>query len=410
MSVRAEIGLALLLALGITVAVVAGGRSGAPAAAFEAPSSFASGPSGARGVYEVLQAVGLKVERRRTPFFDLNQKGAHHPTLLVMLDLEPWDQALKSVELTQVARYVKAGGALFLVGGTSGIAPCLGWGRRVESRYRTDSFAVQSVSGLNLPPVTTFMQPRRDSLDPGEANRCPSFGAVSSVDTVVRTLSGRPVFLDLHFRDGGLVVLGAEDDWVRNAVWKNTPVPYVLVPLIRSAAGNQLIAFDEYHHGYTESGAMTMAAIWLMATPAGWVLAQALAVALVALFVSAFRFGPARPVIDRRRRSPLEHLDALAAGLESSDGSQTALGLIVGGLRRRLSRTGQGPGAKADDQWIAALTLAMPTPQGRGAVRRLREAFTKPGGGERVLAAANSVEDVWEELRPRSTRDAFSKP
>ncbi|HEY6784546.1 MAG TPA: hypothetical protein VI159_06310, partial [Gemmatimonadales bacterium] len=83
---------------------------------------------------------------------------------------------------------------------------------------------------------------------------------------------------------------------------------------------------------------------------------------------------------------------------------------IVGGLRRRLSRTGEGPAAKANEQWIAALMLAMPTAQGRGAVRRLREAFTKPGGGERVLAAANSVEDVWEELRPRTTRDAFSKP
>jgi hypothetical protein len=410
MSVRTEVGLALLLALAISVAVVAGGRSGAPAAAFEPASSFASGPTGGRAIYEVLQSLGLKVERRRSPLFDLDQEGAHHPALLMIIDLEPWDRSLQSVELAQVAKFVRTGGALFLVGGTSGIAPCLGWARRGEASFHPDSFAVQPVSGLNLPPVTSFLQPRRDSLEPGERSRCPSFGAVAAVDTVVRTRSGRPVFLDLRFREGGRVLLGADDDWLRNTAWKSSAVPYVLVPLIQSAAGPRLIAFDEYHHGYAESGAMMMAAVWVMGTPAGWVLLQLLAVALVALFVSAFRFGPARSVIDRRRRSPLEHLDALAAGLESSDGSQTALGLIVGGLRRRLSRTGQGSGVKADEQWIAALTLAMPTPQGRGAVRRLREAFTKPSGRERVLAAANSVEDVWEELRPRTTRDAFSKP
>ena len=409
MSVRAEIGLALLLALGITIAVVAGARTGAPASAFEPASSYASGPAGSRAPFEVLHEVGVRVKRRRSPLFDLNEHTSHHPRLLVILDLEPGELPLGSAEITQVANFVKSGGALLLAGNTGGIAPCLGWAHTTRAPIHADSFPVQPVSGVRLPPVVSFFQPRRDTLAPGEENRCRKFGGATT-DTVVRTLSGRPVLLDLRYRGGGRIFFAADDGWFRNAAWKATAVPYVVVPLIRQAAGDGLVAFDEYHHGFASASAMSMAVSWLLGTPAEWVLLQLLAVALVALFVSAFRFGPARSVIDRRRRSPLEHLDALAAGLESSDGSQTALGLIVGGLRRRLSRTGQGSGAKADEQWIAALSLAMPTPQGRGAVRRLREAFTKPGGSERVLAAANSVEDVWEELRPRTTRDAFSKP
>lgn len=412
MSVRAEIGLALLLALGITVAVVAGGRAGAPAAVLEPASTFASGPSGSRAIYEVLQDLGLKVERRRTSFFDLNQAGPHHPDLVVILDLALWEPSLQSAELSQVAKYVRSGGALLLTGGTGGIAPCLGWARRPQTKAPPDSFAVEPWDGRTLPDVVTFLQPRRDSIVPGEENPCPAFGA-ATVDTLVRTRSGRPVVLDLTYRGGGRILFAADDGWLRNAAWKRTDVAHLLVPLIRSAAGDGrgLIAFDEYHHGYAASGATLLVLRWLMGTPAGWVLAQLVFVGLVWLAVSAFRFGPARAQIDRRRRSPLEHLDALAAGLESSEGFQTAVGLIVGGLRRRLSRAGQEPRAgRAAEQWIAALTLAMPTAQGRGAVRRLREAFTKPGGSDRVLAAANSVEDVWEELRPRATRGAFSKP
>jgi len=37
-------------------------------------------------------------------------------------------------------------------------------------------------------------------------------------------------------------------------------------------------------------------------------------------------------------------------------------------------------------------------------VRRLQQVITHPGGPERVLAAAQAVEDVWEELHPRMTR------
>lgn len=409
MSVRAEIGLALLLALGITVAIVAGKRSGAPAPEYEPASTFASGPSGSRGPYEVLQELGVKVERRRIPLFDLNSEKDHHPQILVILDLEQGEGPLQSSEIRQVAQFVRSGGMLVLAGYTGGIARCLPWAIRSLTTYRPDSLPVAPVAGRDLPDVTTFFQPRQDSVAPGEGTHCPVFG-VATTDTVVRTRSGRPVVLDLKYRDGGRIVFLADDGWFRNTAWKTTNVPYLLAPMIKSAARDGLVAFDEYHHGFASSSAPALTIAWLMGTPVGWFLLQILAVGLVWLVVSAFRFGPARSVIDRRRRSPLEHLDALAAGLESSEGSQTALGLIVGGLRRRLSRTGEGPAANANEQWIAALMLAMPTAQGRGAVRRLREAFTNPGGGERVLAAANSVEDVWEELRPRTTRDAFSKP
>ncbi len=140
-----------------------------------------------------------------------------------------------------------------------------------------------------------------------------------------------------------------------------------------------------------------------MSHPVGWVILHLVAVGLIALAVQAVRFGPARDVIERRRRSPLEHLDALAAGLEGAAGFDAAVQLLVAGLRRRLSRTGTvAPGG--EQQWLGALELALSTPRGRAAARRLRDLGSTPGGAARVLAAAQTVEEVWEELRPRTTR------
>jgi hypothetical protein len=80
---------------------------------------------------------------------------------------------------------------------------------------------------------------------------------------------------------------------------------------------------------------------------------------------------------------------------------------IVAGLRRRLSRTGHVGGADLT-AWLESVSLATTTPRGRGAVLRLRALINQRGGApERVLATAQAVEDVWEELRPRTTRDAF---
>jgi len=84
----------------------------------------------------------------------------------------------------------------------------------------------------------------------------------------------------------------------------------------------------------------------------------------------------------------------------------TAVGLTVSGLPPAAG-AGRLLPAGAERAWLAALELALPTPAGRNAVRRLQRTINQPGGPERALAAAQAVEDVWEELRPRTTRAGF---
>ena len=71
-----------------------------------------------------------------------------------------------------------------------------------------------------------------------------------------------------------------------------------------------------------------------------------------------------------------------------------------------------GQSARADvgpGQWLRTLELVLPGARGRAAARRLQDAMGKPGGAERVLAAAQAVEDVWQELHPQVKAADFSR-
>lgn len=422
MSYRTEIGLVLLLAAALTVAILAGSRRRRAVPFDEPASTYRTGPTGGRAPYDVLARLGVPVERRRTPLFDLARQVRRRPAVLVVVAPDQW---LAPAEREAVARYIGTGGALVAVGDAGGLPECLGWQiDRPDStdRVRLDSALVAAPPGVyRLPPVTRVLHPvGKDTLEgvTKRVNEARKLGRPSGrmlreleecaaavrsgTDTVLTTAGGSPVVVRLRFRGGGRALLVADDAYFRNAAWRSSDVPILFVPLIVPVQRGR-VSWDEYHHGYGSGGSLVRALLgWMARSPAGWALWQLTAVALLWLIVTAVRFGPPRPVLDRRRRSPLEHVEALAAGLEGASGTDTAVGLIVSGLRRRLSRAGQ-PSRGDFRQWLAALELALPNVRGRQAARRLQDFLTKPGGAERVLGAAQAVEDVWEELRPRVT-------
>lgn len=429
MSHRTEIGLVLLLAVAVVVALVAASGGTRPTATWEPVSTYRTGPMGGRAPYEILSQLGVPVERRRTPLFDLaRQERRRRPAVLAVVSPEEW---LVAAEREAVAQYVGSGGVLFAAGDGGGLTECFGW-RTTEpdsTEGAVDSVPVMAPAGVgHLPRVEWVLHPRvrgADSLE-HQAKRAaeqsksafrrllkPDDACRSvvreGVDTLLVTPRGAPVMVRLRLQGGGSVVLLADDSYLRNAAWRSTDVPLLLVPLLRPPPGaGGHVTWDEYHHGYGESTSTTGALLgWMIRSPAGWLLLQLLVVALVWLAVAAVRFGPPRPVLDRRRRSPLEHVEALAAGLEGASGADTAVLLMISGLRRRLSRTGQ-PIRGDMGQWLRALELVLPDVRGRAAVRRLQNTLAKPGGAERVLVAAQAVEDVWQALHPQVKAADFS--
>jgi len=422
MPYRLEIGFALLLAAGIGVALWAASRKPTPPSFDFRSSTFISGPNGSKGLHDILRQLGRPSERRRTSLEHLATERAHRPAILVLLNpIAP----LEDDEVEQVVRYVRAGGAVLATGAGGGMTRCAGW--RTQRVGRADSMAVRWPDpSVRLPHAARVLTPRKPQEDGptrlealkkgdeadtqlGICNTLVPF----EIDTIVAALNNRPVILRLRYRGGGTLTLAADAGWFTNRVWRDSDVPIVALPLLTPRPERPgRVVWDEYHQGFGEDDGPSLVGrtwSWLRGSPAGWAILQLIAVALVWLAMTAVRFGPAREVVERRRRSPLEHLEALGAGLESAADADTAVRQLALGLRRRLSRAGHA-GNDNVGSWLEGLELAMRGPQGRAAVRRLRYLLIVRGGGDessgRVLQAAQAVEDVWEELRPRTTRNA----
>jgi hypothetical protein len=421
MSYRLEIGAALLLAVAIGIGIWAANAKPRTADFDFRTSTYLNGPRGSKALHEVLTRLGRLSERRRTALYTLATERAHRPAILVLLN--PIIDLLDA-EIEQVTRYVRAGGALVAVGEGGGFTACTGWRTQSARIGNTDTMGVRSVeTEARLPPTSLVLTARKPALsgrgrldklrkgapedsEPGACNTLVPF----AVDTVVVALNNRPAILRLRYRGGGMITLVADPAWFTNRAWRDTDVPIVLLPLLTPRPERPgRVVWDEYHQGFGYGDQESFSGRtwgWLRGNPAGWAILQLIAVALAWLAMTSVRFGPAVSVIERRRRSPLEHLEALGAGLENAADTDTAIERLVLGLRRRLSRAGHvGDGNVLP--WLESLELAMRGPQGRAAVRRLHHLLTaRVRDEQRVLLAAQAVEDVWEELRPRTTRNA----
>ena len=403
---RPELWLGIALVGAMTIVALAGGGNVTESWRDQRRSVRLSGRGGAKGFAQVLKRLGVPVQRRERPLFNLSTDSAG-TELLAFLDIfEPTAR-----ELDVIRRYVAHGGRVFVTGYT-GIEQCFAY-RSVpvgDSEVAPDTVTIVPPRiGLRLSPAERVLaRIPLDSLQTKSARRaplCPPLFPIAA-DTLLTTVDGRAEALALRFQGGGRVTLLADSRYVSNRDLKETDAALVVLPWLLADRPRRIVV-DEYHLGFTTGSTLPGETWhWLWSSPAGWAVLQLCIVGLIWLATVAVRFGPAREVVERRRRSPLEHVDALAAGLEGAGGADTAVALIVSGLQRRLSRAGQASRGEPR-QWLAALELALPEVRGRRAVRRLRDALSKPGGDERVVAAAQAVEDVWEELRPRTTRDAF---
>jgi len=429
MSYRLEIGLALLFMVALGVVVWAGSRHSRTAELDFRSSTFLTGPRGSKALYDVLSQLGRRTERRRTKLDNLAAWRSHRPAILAVLNpVFP----LTDAEREQVVRFVRGGGAVVASGWGGGITQCLGW--RVQPEFLPDSIAVRSPAGTRLPRAAHVLAPlQRDTSDHGELQSLVKGGdepyapgicntlAPFGTDTIVAAVNNRPVILRLRYRGGGTVTLLADPGWLTNRVWRETDVPLVALALFtpsRERPGP--VVWDEYHQGFGQETGPSLTGLtwsWLRRSPAGWAILQLVAVALVWLATTAVRFGPALSVIERRRRSPLEHLEALGSGLENAAAVDTAVQRLALGLRRRLSRSGGSGGSGGSGaartangdvlSWVESLELAVRGPQGRAAVRRLHTLLTaRDREVARVLDTGQAVEDAWEELRPRRTRNA----
>ncbi len=219
----------------------------------------------------------------------------------------------------------------------------------------------------------------------------------TAIDTLFTTGRGVPVVIAVRFGSGGRITLVSDGSIFTNQVLREYPS----VTGILATAGlfdAHRFVFDEYHQGFQRTGSlMAAAARLLFHQPFGWTILQLTGVFLLYVLVNALRFGPALPTAEARRRSELEHVDALASGLARARAADMGARLLVAGLMRRL----YGPSFRqtgGTDRMLVQLETSAHLDGDKHSVRRLATALQIDDPEQKIVRTAEAVEDVWKQL------------
>jgi hypothetical protein len=392
------LGSALVLVLGVVAGLVGLSRERLTDADIRR-STLLAGPAGARGFAEALQRLGVRVETFRRPVAALDS-AAPPRTLTAFVGPSRYLDAREGRALAGLGRDVLLAGT-----GASAAIRCLGWDLRPRVRGTLSIARPAGAEARAFPPVEAVLMPRSsavavDSTDAedGAPVTCTA-PAARTVDTLLRTTNGQIVALRAGFDGGRTVTLVADDALFTNRALRETGAgPFALGLVVPRY---DRVVVDEFHHGYDASRSLGGATFdWTLRSPWGWAILQLVGVGMLALLAAGVRFGPIRSGIERRRRSPLEHVRALATALAAARGHDVAVGLIVQGLRRRLSRTGH-PSRAEIGPWLDDLSSSIRTTRGRTAFDTLATITRRPASAQDVLSATDAVETLWEELTPK---------
>lgn len=377
---RRWIALAAVLTLIVVAAVLTpemvGGRTGD-----ERLTTYSADPQGARLIYEVASRLGWRVARWTS---GAAIRADRRTIVAVLSPVEP----LGAVETHELLDQVRAGAALmYVMSGSSPLDDSLHVKRGIFGGvYEPAAAGIADAPRMAAPSDTLrarhFGAEQRDSSKGDDeeasvecANAQPNGGALAMwPDQTVRlyrfewsgarppgsvvfarsTLEGgsrdstaqRTSLAAAGFPEGhGRVVVISDPDLLRNDVLRvcRWGLDIVAVRMLEYLANGEVrrdrLLFDEYHQGYgTHPGTMRAIVAYLSSATSGHVLLQAMLAGLVLLLALGPRALPAHDAERIERRSPLEHVTALAQAYRRVAGTRTATLRLLRGVRRRVER------------------------------------------------------------------------
>ena len=234
-----------------------------------------------------------------------------------------------------------------------------------------------------------------------------------SVDTLLRIASWDTAHgpLIIGFAYGrGRIVAGADADLLRNDELRQCTtalgVPYIrALEYLRDSGAvtpRRWLVFDEYHQGFgPQPGTVRAVVTFFEETASGHVVAQFALAGLLLLFHKAPRLVPPAPDAPEERRSPVEHVDALARAYVQVGATRTATQRLMRGLRRRLDRgTARAATSLSDDGFLDRAEARRP--RLAAPVRLVRQALAKGHAARDFSAVGDALATIEHTLRQDS--------
>lgn len=354
-------------------------------------STFRATPNGTLALYLLLEELEVPVGRRLSPYVD------GEPLPAAMAVVAP-TQAASPAEVGALLEWVRDGGRLLYVASRGDtLLDALGL---VLERAGRDSAA----STAMWPTAATFpAHPLAEGMDSVAGFRqvfadSSAALAAAGATTLLRDARGRAAVLRWRLGEGAVVAWSDRAPLVNQWI-EESGGAVLFARLARELAGDAgdgRIEFDEYHHGFTGDGSPAGALLgFVRDTPAGRMSLQLAVAGAGLLLLLGTRFGAPLPPARGRRRSPLEHLDALAAAYREGRARGRARHLLVAGLARRIGRRPPSPGAER--QFLAALTAGATSR--REAAEALLTAWDADGASADLTNLARRADDLVTERK-----------
>ena len=381
-------------------------------------TTHAAADGGALGLYLAAERLGWNVERLERPM----RRGADSNAVYAVL--APPEQ-LTSSDVSTLLGAVSRGGGLFVVlDRNSALGDSLGV--NVDRRAVDDGHvALAGPLARARPDLASPAAPDDDVVETGDVDRImPQVNRVLEFDrsqrgvTRLLTLPGTIDSSKIETRDPGdttstatvaasfawgrgRVVVVADPAMLRNSDLQDTYAGVIAIRLLEHAtpSGIDRLVFDEYHFGHGQRSTFVGLIVGAMfGTPAGRLTIQIAFAALILLLAFSPRaIKPvSRPTIERR--SPLEHVGALARAYEQVDATQTAMRRLVRGVRRRHTPLGS---SLPDEAYLEGVGQRHPDLAGDvGLVQRgLRERLS----AQELSEAARALERIEHVVYPSSS-------
>lgn len=378
--------LVLLLAIIVVLSALAGRQAANDDSGDPRASTYVRSPGGLAALYWTLEALDLPVARRTEPLLNADSLRG---TLAVVAPYDPLARDEASIVLEHVRRggtllYVPTGyeysGAAFDSLGLRpillpGVNPMLGQDRAATPRPHRWTAGVARVAGF-----------RRGFRTSSPALRARGVETLLAVDSV-------PVALTWPLGRGRVIAISDAEPLI-NAELRESGAAHLLARAFAEA--RDTVFFDEYHQGFTGDGSLlggTMKMVRRFAS--GPVALQLLAVAALLLLASARRFGAPLLPPPARRRSPLEHVEALAGAYRQAGARRTVRRLLLAGMARRLGRRAP-PDERAAGEMLER--LARQSPVGRDAAVEVEREWKRGQSGD-LVALTRGVDRLLDEVR-----------
>lgn len=361
-------------------------------------SSYSAAPGGARGLHELARRLGWDVIRSDSQTLP-PPRGT---TAYVVLDpIVP----LTAGEVGTLLSRVRAGAGLLTVA--------------ERDTPLADSLGLRVVSrSAALPWDSTSACPKRSRF----ALRAPLW-SVPSIEPSRRGPTSMVTFVGLQAEwmgspdmsavvgyplGRGRIVVVSHPLLLANDVLRECRFPVGLgaagfLRFLRGrddGASRPLLVFDEFHQGYgAQPSVRKAAARVLLGTAPGRGLLHISLAGVILLVAMGPRPLPPRPEMRIERRSPLEHVFALATAYQAVGATRTVTRRLVQGLRRRLTHGGVAPAGVSDETFLRELAAAHPRAQAD--VDRVLASLATSITARELVATRDSIRRIEEVLGHR---------